>query len=146
MQHLLDFIQEHSLEERVHLAVPGEDGGLELSWRRSPGSDDLWHVRAAGDEGQSELVHFGDLLDHLELRGADMAALERELQAIIQTQVACADIVLREARQVLGHDVVRRVVAAPRTLPREPVRDALTVVEGTGERTAARTGHLKLVR
>ena len=145
MQHLLDFIQEHSLEERVHLAVPGEDGRLELTWRRSPGSDDLWHV-CAEDEGRIEPVHFGDLLDHLELRGADMAALERELQAIVRIQVACADVVLREARQVLGHDVVRRVVAAPRTPAREPVRDALTVIEGTGERTAARSGHLKLLR
>jgi hypothetical protein len=155
MQHLLDFIHENTLERQLYLVVAAPEGDLELSWQHTPGADGLWHVRPYRSQEPGTLIHYGDLLDFLESLGADMQALQRELEAMVITHVAFADGVLREARQVLGADLVQRTLADQRAFALQ-LRAAVThmiqpvhsmrVFPGGGALTSARTGHLTLVR
>jgi hypothetical protein len=94
-------------------------------------------------------------LDALEQRGADMPALERELQAVVVTRIAFADMLLRQAKQVLGDEAVRRSLAEHREFELQlraavarilPPDQPVTLLAGGGAQTAMRTGHLKLVR
>jgi hypothetical protein len=157
MQHLLDFIHEHSLEQQLYLTVEAPAGALALTWQRQAGEDDVWEVRAlAADSGEEvEHVHYGDLLDHLEERGADLSALASELRAIVLTYVAVADVVLSDARQLLGPVALQQRLyelrpsrnpsaLAEARMP-EP-RLSLTVVKGEAAEPSARTGKLQLVR
>ena len=154
MQHLLDFIHEHTLERHAYLVIASPEGDLELSWQHKTGADGLWHVRPHRSQEPGTLVHYGDLLDFLESLGADMQALQRELEAMVITHVAFADGVLREARQVLGADLVQQTLADQRAFALQ-LRAAVThmiqpvhsmkVLSGGGAQTRARTGHLTLV-
>ena len=155
MQHLLDFIHEHNLEEQLYLVVETPEEAISLTWRRQPGADDQWEVQSATGEGEVELVHYGDLLDHLEEREVDLASVERELRAIVLTNIAVADVVLRDGRHVLGNEAVQRrlfelrasasqLSAAPAQLS-EP-RPILTLIPGEAVERSPRTGKLALVR
>jgi hypothetical protein len=155
MQHLLDFVCEYSLDPNLHLVVDAADGALTLSWQRDVGEDGVWRIRQRSNPERLELVHYGDLLDHLELLGVDSRVLERALRSVIASQVAHADTVLRDAERVLGLDAVKRIadqqLTAARELQAALVREAETsasiaVLPGGGAQTAARTGHLTLVR
>ena len=155
MQHLLDFIHEHTLEERLYLVAATPQGELEMTWERSPGADDMWLIRPRGSQISPVYIHAGDLLDYVEALGADMRAIEGELQALVMTQIAFADVVLRDAREVLGYEVVQQVVAGHRSfaLQLKATIESLTgparrfeLVEGGAAQTPASTGHLTLVR
>jgi hypothetical protein len=155
MQHLLDFIHEHNVEQQLYLVVEAPDGALSLTWRRQAGADDEWEVQSATGEGAIELVHYGDLVDHLEEREVDLAAVERELRAIVLTHIAVADVVLRDARQVLGNEAVQRRLfelrasasrlSAAQAQVSEP-RTFLTLVRGEAVESSARIGRLTLVK
>jgi hypothetical protein len=150
MQHLLDFIHEHNFEQQLYLAVQTPEGSLRLTWQRQENLDDLWQVSAA-DGGEPELVHCGDLLDHLEERGVDLAAFARELRGIVLTQLEVADILLRDAKQLLGPEVVQRRLfelrgSALKLSAAQDTRPSLTLLQGEAVAPSARTGKLTLVR
>lgn len=155
MQHLLDFIHEHNLEQQLYLVVETPEGALSLTWRRQADADGQWEVQSACGEGAVELVHYGDLLDHLEQREVDLTGLERELRAIVLTNIAVADVVLRDARQVLGNEAVQRrlfelrasasQLSAAHVQLSEP-RPMLTLIRGAASKSSPRTGQLTLVR
>src|SRR5262245_27197222 len=113
MQQLLDFIHEHTLEEQLYFIAPSRTGGLELT-RQRPVAPDYWQVRPSACEGPAELVHRRNLLSALSARAVDMLKVERELQSIVVTQIAFADMVLRDASALLGTDGVRRAVQGHR--------------------------------
>ncbi|HKP61686.1 MAG TPA: hypothetical protein VJV78_33380 [Polyangiales bacterium] len=149
MQHLLDFIQEHTLDERLYFRAQCPEGALELLWRRSQYADH-WHVRPSHREGPWELVPRRELISDLEARDADMVGVKRELQSLLAEQIAVADKLLRDADQQRGRDFVddhpsfiRDLQAAIEMLTTPPNMD---LVHGGGERTTLRTGHLSIVR
>ena len=155
MQHLLDFIHEHTLEEQLYLIAATPAGELELLWQRCPGQDN-WQIRPRQCEGPFELVARADLLSSLERRGVDMACIERELNVMAMTQIAFADIVLRDAAKALGRDFVDQAVrghaqfmdelqAALRRLI-EPARPSMVMHQGGGAQSSSRGRHLTLVR
>jgi hypothetical protein len=109
MQHLLDFIHEHTLEEQLYLVAPTPAGELELLWQRCPGQDN-WQIRPRQCEGPYELIGRAELLGNLERRGVDMASVERELNVMAMTQIAFADLVLRDATRQLGAEFVDNAV------------------------------------
>ncbi|HET8935128.1 MAG TPA: hypothetical protein VFN67_16885 [Polyangiales bacterium] len=155
MQHLLDFIHEHSLDQQLFLVVETPEGALSLTWRRNEDADGLWDVSPASGEQPGEQVHYGDLLDHLEVREVDLAAFERELRAIVLTHIAVADIVLRDARRALGPEVVQqrllelRATATKLSAAQARVQEAatcLTLIQGEAVMPSARIGRLKLIR
>lgn len=163
MQHLIDFIHEHTLDEQVYLVLRVATGDLELNWnRRKDGHE--WRVRPKPLVGQAasaaaawQHVHKDLLVDHLRNRGASIKTLENELRAIVMTQIVFADMVLCDARKALGRDAVRRAVlshrdfvgelnsALRRLTPRPTMRERLSIIPGEGKCTEARTGHLSLV-
>lgn len=155
MQHLLDFIHEHSLDQQLFLVVETPEGALSLTWRRDEAADGLWDVGSASDEAPGERVHYGDLIDYLEEREVDLTALEHELRAIVLTHIAVADIVLRDARQALGPEVVQRRLyelratatrlSAAEARVREE-RPSMTLIQGEAVETTARIGRLKLIK
>jgi hypothetical protein len=155
MQHLLDFINDHTLDEQLYLVVDTPAGELELLWRRQVDAG-LWQLRPNKCEGPWQLVHRGDLLDHLEERGVDLPLVEHELKAMVITQIAFADIVLRDAAVLLGRDVVQQAVRQHRGFMAElqgeirrliePPRPSMVVVNGGGAQTLVRAGHLTVVR
>jgi hypothetical protein len=155
MQHLLDFVHEHTLEERLYLVVDSPEGELELTWQRGAVHDGVWQVKRRNVDEAPARVHYGDLLDHLEAMGADMGAMGRELHALVMTQIAFADVVLRDATQLLGYETVQMVVAGHRSFALQlkaavervtgPAR-RLELVPGGASESSAGTGNLTLVR
>lgn len=155
MQHLLDFIHEHTLERQLYFAVDTAEGELEMHWQRQVGEDDLWEVRLRESKGDEERVHYGDLLDVLEQRGADMAAVEQQLQALVVTQLAFADAVLRDATALFGVRAVDQARSVHRGFIHELERTVehmtapavgMAVVRGGGAESSAPVGRLALVR
>lgn len=155
MQHLLDFVHEHTLEERLYIVVDSPDGELELTWQRGPLQDGAWQIKRRNLEEAPAHVHYGDLLDHLEAMGADMGAMGRELHALVMTQIAFADVVLRDAAQLLGYETVQSIVAGHRSFALQlkaaveriagPAR-RFELVPGGASESSAGTGNLTLVR
>jgi hypothetical protein len=154
MQHLLDFIQEHTLEDQLYFVVQGPAGDLELLWRRGE-AESHWQIRPRGYEGPTELVHRAELIQELESRRVDMNGVKRELNAVLAAQIAFADTVLRDADQKLGRTLVQRFVHGHQTFLRElqaaveqlapRSQPRMVVVQGGGAQTAMREGHLSVV-
>jgi hypothetical protein len=155
MQHLLDFIHEHALEEQLYFVVECHAVELELLWQRSLNADH-WRMRQMGCDATWESIPRAELLQILTQRGCDMAGVERELNAMLAAQIALADMVLRHANDALGRDVVQRFLrqhasfievlaeAVDRlTAQRKP---SVTLLEGGGAQTTIRAGHLSVVR
>jgi hypothetical protein len=154
MQHLLDFIQEHTLEEQLYVVAPCASVDLELFWRRSD-SPDFWHVRPKPCVGPLELVHRRMLIEYLESRRANMDAFKQELHAMLAAQIAYADLILRDANDQLGNDLVQRYVRGQQAFIEQlqqaaqsliSNRPRMVVVNGGQAQTALRTGHLSVVR
>jgi hypothetical protein len=157
MQHLLDFVHEHTLEEQLYLVAHTPVGDIELLWQRGfgPGDEHLWQLRPYQCEGPWELVHAGDLLDHLEAHGVDMNAIELELASMVSTQIAFADMLLRDADEALGREVVARARRGYQQFVSElkltvekltGPRSSMSVVAGGCDQSQARAGHLTIVR
>ncbi|MET0385129.1 MAG: hypothetical protein ABW321_04180 [Polyangiales bacterium] len=154
MQHLLDFIHEHTLEEQLYIVAQLPAAELELMWQRRVSSDH-WQARLHKSEGAWEFVHRHELLAHLCDRGADMLSVERELRAMVLTQIAYADNLMRDAKELLGPTVVQQAVQGHRDFIDDlqaavrrvttPARPSLVVVRGGGEQTASRAGHLTVL-
>lgn len=162
MQHLLDFIHEHTVDEQLYLVAAARTGELELLWQRREDADH-WQLRPRHGEDGWERVHRSELLEALAQRGVDMSAVERELNAMATTQIVFADMVLCDARRVLGRDTVRRAVLghrdfvgelraalerltnAPESESTPPARPSMMVIKGGGDQSEARTGHLSVV-
>ncbi len=154
MQHLLDFIQEHTLEEQLYFVVEGPAGELELLWKRGA-VESHWQLRPRGSEGPWELIRRSELIQELESRDVDMAGLKRELNSVLAIQIAFADTVLRDANQHFGRELVQRFVRGHQGFLSElqaaieqltESRPSMTIVSGGGEQTDVRAGHLSVVR
>lgn len=156
MQHLLDFIHSYSMDPQLYLVVTTspDEQELELFWRGT-GDRNLWEVRVRNGQQPAELVQRTELLPLLARRGVDMARVERELHAIVSTQIAVADTVLSAARTMLGRELVRDAVLGSRAFADElrssveqlivSARPVLSLVAGGGEQTVVRSGHLSVV-
>lgn len=155
MQHLLDFVHEHVLDEQLYCVLPSPSGELALQWRRRDDAS-RWELKRLKEEGPVEYVHRGALVTRLTELAADVALFECELRAIIAAQVVVADHLLRDARARLGADVVQEILHGHELFASElsrtvsslvtPARPALQLVCGGGARSDVRTGHLALVR
>lgn len=155
MQHLLDFIQEHTFEDQLYFVVEGRAGELELLWKRGE-IESYWQLRPRGSDGPWELIRRSELIRELELRDVDMVGVKRELNAVLAVQIAFADTVLRDANQQLGRDLVQRFVRGHQSFLTElqaaieqlagNARPSMTIVRGGGEQTEVRAGHLSIVR
>jgi hypothetical protein len=156
MQYLLDFIHDHTLEERLFFVIDSALGELELLWQRRVHADH-WQVRPRNVEGPAELVHRQHLLQLLAARSGDMAGIERELQSMVATQIAFADMVLADAHVALGREMVESALrghhdfigqlqtAIAQFVAPAPARPKMTVVPGGGLPSATRSGHLTVV-
>jgi hypothetical protein len=157
MQHLLDFVHEHTLEEQLYLVVETSGGDLELLWqrRRDPNS---WQIRLFKSEAAFELVERDALIATLHARGAIMQRVEHELRAIVMTQIAFADMLLRDADSKLGKELVDSAVVHHRDFMSElktavtqliikPAarKPQMTVLDGGGAQSETRSGHLRVV-
>jgi hypothetical protein len=157
MQHLLDFVHEHTLEEHLYLVVDTSAGELELLWQRQR---DLhsWQLRPHRSEAAYETVARSALLDTLRARGANMERVERELRAIVMTQIAFADLLLRDAHDTLGRELVQSAVqghqgflndlkSAVTELVLRPAqrKPHMQVLNGGGVQSETRSGHLRVV-
>lgn len=154
MQHLLDFITEHTLEEQLYLVARCPSGELELFWRRSE-TDEHWQARPRRCEGPFELIPRRALIEVLAARQADLAAIKNELHAMLAAQIAYADLILRDANHQLGSDVVQKFVLGQQAFIEQlsaaaqaltSTKPRMVLVPGGSAQTALRTGHLSLVR
>jgi len=155
MQHLLDFITEHTLEDQLYFVTQSPAGELALLWRRTEAAHH-WQLRPKGREGPAELIARSGLIQELEARGVDMLGVKCELHAMLSAQIAFAELVLRDADRQLEPELVRRFVLGHQGFIRglqsaverltAPPRPSMLIVQGGGERTQLRAGHLSLVR
>ena len=102
MQDLLDFLREHMVSDQLRIAIPSPAGELEVLQQRLPDRDSAWQVRVIGSTGDGVRVPQAQLLQTLQAQGVDMLALERELHALLATQVTFAELVLRDAARLLS--------------------------------------------
>jgi hypothetical protein len=159
MQHLLDFVHEHTLEEQLYLVVATHAGELELFWQRRQ-NPEHWQVREHKSEAGYELVARAKLIDTLRAKGAIMERVERELRAIAMTQIAFADMLLRDAHATLGRDFVYAALRGHEELMNQlkssitelvlkPAKSAakarMQVLDGGGASSSTRSGHLRSV-
>lgn len=159
MQHLLDFVHEHTLEEQLYLVVATSTGELELLWQRRHDAN-AWQVRPHKSEAAYENVDRAQLIDTLRAKGASMERFERELRAIAMTQVAFADMLLRDANSALGRDFVHAALRGHRELISEltssiselvlkpakaKAKAQMLVLDGGGASSGTRSGHLRRV-
>src|SRR4051812_35303674 len=153
MQHLLDFIHQHSVDPEVYLLTGARPGDFELLWQRKD-QPEHWFVRPFGCEGPAQLVHRTRLLTELAARRVDMARIERELHGMCAAQIAFADMVLSAAREQLGGDLVQGALrdyqtflselrATVQRLTEQP--RSMVPIAGGGARSEARSGHLRVV-
>ena len=155
MQHLLDFIQEHTLEDHLYFVAQSPAGELELLWKRAQ-HDGHWQLRHKRSDGPWELVPQGKLIASLASRDVDMEGVKQELHSLLAVQIAFADMVLRDANQQLGTQLVQRFVRGQQgfiadlraAIERvtERARPSMVVVQGGGAQTASRNGHLSIIR
>jgi hypothetical protein len=155
MQHLLDFIQEHTFEDQLYFVVEGRSGELELFWKRGE-VESHWQLRPRGSEGPWELIRRSELIAELESRHVDMVGVKRELNAVLAVQIAFADMLLRDANQQFGNELVERFVRGHQGFLTElqaaieqltgGTRPSMSIVPGGGEQTEVRAGHLSVVR
>lgn len=155
MQHLLDFIQEHTFEDQLYFVVEGRAGELELLWKRGE-LESHWQLRLRGVDGPWELIRRSELIEELESRDVDMVGVKRELNAVLAVQIAFADTVLRDANQQFGRDLVQRFVRGHQGFLTElqaaidqltgNAKPSMSIVSGGGEQTEVRAGHLSIVR
>jgi hypothetical protein len=157
MQHLLDFVHEHTLEDQLYLVLETSSGELELLWQRRPDANS-WQLRPHKSEAAYENVARSVLLDTLRAKGADMDRLERELRAIVMTQIAFADMLLRDANTALGREFVHAALAGHHAFISE-LKSSITelvlkpgkskpqmqVLAGGGASSETRSGHLRVV-
>ncbi|MET0340275.1 MAG: hypothetical protein ABW252_04705 [Polyangiales bacterium] len=107
MQHLLDFLYEHSLDKRLFCVLAAGDEDLQLTWHAD---DPLhWEVRHAS-AGPAERVPRSRLIADLDRRGAVLEAFEGELRAMVATHIVVADQLLSAAQDILGSDGVSAVL------------------------------------
>ena len=159
MQHLLDFVHEHTLEEQLYLVVETSTGALELLWQRRQDASS-WQVREYKSEAAYELIARAALIDTLRAKGANMERVERELRAIAMTQIAFADMLLRDAHAALGRDFVYSALRGHEELMNQlkssitelvlkPVKAKakaqMQVLDGGGAASETRSGHLRRV-
>lgn len=159
MQHVLDFVHEHTLEEQLYLVVETGTGELELLWQRRQ-DPNSWQVREHRSEGPYELVARALLIDTLRAKGAIMDRVERELRAIAMTQIAFADMLLRDAHTELGRDFVYAALRGHEELMNQ-LKSSITelvlkpakanakakmqVLDGGGASSERPSGHLRRV-
>jgi hypothetical protein len=161
MQHLLDFVHEHTLEEQLFLVVETSSGELELLWQRRHDSNS-WQLRPYKSEAAYENVARAELLDTLRGKGAVMERVERELRAIAMTQIAFADMLLRDANTALGRDFVNdalrgheafmtQLTSSITELVLKPAKAKakakakMQVLAGGGASSETRSGHLRRI-
>lgn len=151
LQALLEFIYEFALDEKVFLlALTAGDRHIELRWHRHA-APDTWRLRFDGG-AEEATVPRSSLLAELRARGVRQDLLRRELHAVMVAQVVHADMLLGDARRLLGRETVRRAVLDHRAFMGElertvriAQRQPLMAIEGGGERSEGRRGHLKVV-
>lgn len=154
MQHLLDFIHEHTLEEQLYCILGSPAGELELLWNRQRDAKH-WQLRRHKSDQAWEPIAREHLLHSLTARGADLVKLERELHAVASGQIALANMVLRSASELLGKDAVQSALSGHEEFAREltwtitqltgPARPNMTLVQGGGVQSETRSGHLTLI-
>lgn len=163
MQHLLDFVHEHTLEEQLFVVVEVASGELELLWQRRnhPSS---WQLRPHKSDAPYQLVERESLLDNLQQRGANMERVETELRAIVMTQIAYANLLLSDASvslgqellqaAMIGHDafssaltgaVTELVIRPQQSIGRQRDKPRLSLLVGGGVQSESRSGHLRIV-
>ncbi|HEX5660821.1 MAG TPA: hypothetical protein VFX59_26690 [Polyangiales bacterium] len=119
MQHLLDFLYEHSFDKQLFCVLPARGGELQLTWRAAAPA---WTIKHANTEQQ---IPRTELLAHLSTRGAELDVFERELQSLVAAHIVVAEHLLRAAREALGNEGIELALHGQRELTRE-LREALT--------------------
>lgn len=100
MQHLLDFVQDHMVSDQLRVVLGSAAGELEITHQRS--EPELWQLRATASCEPARRVRGSQLLDCLAALSVDMRAFQSELHALLATQITFAEVVLRDAVQLLG--------------------------------------------
>ena len=159
MQHLLDFVHEHTLEEQLYLVVETGTGELELLWQRRHDANS-WQVREHRSDAAYESVPRAELIDSLRAKGAIMERVERELRAIAMTQIAFADMLLRDAHTALGREFVYAALRGHEELMNQlkssitelvlkpakvKAKAQMQVLDGGGAASERPSGHLRRV-
>ena len=158
MQYLLDFAHDHTLEDQLYLVVATATGDLELLWERR-NDPNSWQLGPYRSEVAWERVERSRLIDELSARKARMDRVEQELRAIVMTQIAFADMVLRDAEASLGRETVRKAVMGHQDFlnalqttvadlvvrPAAPPKPPMQVLTGGGAQSECRSGHLRVV-
>jgi hypothetical protein len=122
MQHLLQFLYDHSFDKQLYCVVPSASGPLHRSWRAA--SPQVWELRREGSQVAEQLPR-ASLLAHLRAQNADLTSFERELSSLIAAHVVVADQLLVAAHDALGSESVRAMLRGQEHFARE-LKRALT--------------------
>lgn len=103
---MLKFVESYCFDEQLYMVLPISKGGEEeLVWRRGEPSRP-WAIRARYEGASWWRYEAEKLPAALERRGISLEALENELRATVQLHATQAQLMLREARNLIGADTV----------------------------------------
>jgi hypothetical protein len=156
MQYLLDFVQDHMVADQLCIRLGSAAGELELLHVRGAPAQACWQVRATASYEPARKLPRAQLLEYLKSLSVDMIALQSELHALLATQVTFAEVVLRDAAELLGlqppaaarearRELLGILWLSLQELGPEPERPSLRAVNAETAETPARAGHLTLV-
>ena len=107
MEKLIDFIEKYSIDKTFYCRVNDiySKHEWEISWDKSESKGLAWSLKKA-DEDDRNLCSKAELIDLISFYNIDMVQFEAELQAKIKNMIVFVHLMQREAKKILGDDII----------------------------------------
>jgi hypothetical protein len=148
---LVEFIDRYTIDPHIYVVARRvtDPQRYEIFWDREE-QPRRWRLRPVG-EGPWERVSSDGIIEALHQRGVDVERVEYQLRSVVLAQVVFAETLTREARELFGAEAISRAILDHQAFLEELkrlvhryARGALRPIEGGGERSTIRGGHLSL--
>lgn len=152
MKTLVEFIDRYTIDPHIYVVARRvvDDQRYEIFWDREE-QPHRWRLSPLG-EGSWECVSSERIVDTLHELGVDVERVEYQLRSVVLAQVVFAETLTREARELFGSEAISRAIVDHhafleelKRLVHRYARGTLRPIEGGGERSTIRGGHLTLV-
>lgn len=149
---LVEFIDRYTIDPHIYVVARrvADPQRYEIFWDREE-RPHRWRLRPLG-EGAWERVSSERIIDVPNQHGVDVERVEFQLRSVVLAQVVFAETLTREARELFGPEAISRAIVEHhafleelKRLVHRYARGALRPIEGGGERSTIRGGHLTLV-
>jgi hypothetical protein len=149
---LVEFVDRYTIDPHIYMVAPRmrQPGRYEIFWDREH-LPCRWRLRLVGDVTW-ERFPSEQLIEVLTTRAIDVERVEYQLRSIALAQVVFAEALTQEAKSLFGRETVVRAIADHhafleelKQLVNRYARGTLRPIDGGGESSSIRAGHLTLI-